>query len=70
MFRNDDGSGDCVQYSNRSIGDRIIKGSALINCFPLIFDFILIFLARNLNLYVEPVNDIDLENHDEEETSV
>ena len=70
-YRNDDGSGDCVQYSNELLSTYIMKFSALFNCLPLIMDIVLVFLVKDLNLYLEPLDDLEHEqHHDDDETSV
>ena len=48
-----------------------MKFSALFNCLPLIMDIVLVFLVKDLNLYLEPLDELENDQHeDDDETSV
>ena len=54
----EDGIGECLSYSIDSIKNWVIRLSAGLHIISLIGEVIIVFLARDLNLYAEPLNNL------------
>lgn len=65
-FRSEDGTGDCLQYDNEMIKNYVIRFSAMITIIPLILDIVLLFCVKNIDLYIEPINEIEMKTEDKE----
>ena len=73
----EDGAGECLSYSIDSIKNWVIRLSAGLHIISLLGEVVIVFLARDLNLYAEPLNNLVLnrtgrtENgEDQEETKL
>ena len=74
LFRDHDtDQGDCLQYDIESVKNYVMRFSAAISIIPLLADVVLVFVVRNLDLYLEPPIKFDPSGEDESgdaETSV
>lgn len=61
----EDGAGECLSYSIDSIKNWVIRLSAGIHIISLLGEVIIVFLARDLNLYAEPLNNLVLNRRTE-----
>ena len=50
----DDKSGDCLQYDNELIKNLVMRFSGCVIIIPLLVDAMLVLIVRNLDLYLEP----------------
>ena len=70
------GTGECLSYDIDSIKNYVIRLSAGLHIISLIVEIIIVFLARDLNLYLEPLNNLinyrsdAPKTKDEEETTL